>query len=56
MIESGIIGRPVYTVQAEEFAATQEGTLHFQHLKNVDGGSCSSPPTSTNTSRSSRGC
>jgi hypothetical protein len=32
MIESGIIGRPVYTVQAEEFAATQEGTLHFQHL------------------------
>jgi hypothetical protein len=38
MIESGIIGRPVYTVQAEEFAATQEGTLHFQHLKNVDGG------------------
>jgi hypothetical protein len=38
MIESGIIGRPVYTVRAEEFAATQEGTLHFQHLKNVDGG------------------
>ena len=38
MIESGIVGRPVYTVQAEEFAATQEGTLHFQHLKNVDGG------------------
>ncbi len=38
MIESGIIGRPVYTVQAEEFGATQEGTLHFQHLKNVDGG------------------
>ncbi len=38
MIESGIIGRPVYTVRAEEFAATQEGTLHFQHLKNVEGG------------------
>ena len=38
MIESGIVGRPVYTVQAEEFAATQEGTLHFQHLKNVEGG------------------
>ena len=38
MIESGIIGRPVYTVQAQEFAATQEGTLHFQHLKNVQGG------------------
>lgn len=38
MIESGIVGRPVYTVRAEEFAATQEGTLHFQHLKNVEGG------------------
>jgi hypothetical protein len=38
MIESGIVGRPVYTVAAEEFAATQEGTLHFQHLKNVEGG------------------
>jgi hypothetical protein len=38
MIESGIIGRPVYAVQVDEFAATQDGTLHFQHLKNVDGG------------------
>ncbi len=38
MIESGIVGRPVYSVAAEEFAATQEGTLHFQHLKNVEGG------------------
>ena len=38
MIESGIIGRPVYAVQVEEFASTQDGTLHFQHLKNVDGG------------------
>ncbi len=38
MIESGIIGRPVYTVLAEEFGSTQEGTLHFQHLKNVEGG------------------
>jgi hypothetical protein len=38
MIESGIIGRPVYSVVAEEFSGTQEGTLHFQHLKNVDGG------------------
>jgi len=38
MIESGIIGRPVYAVQVTEFAATQDGTLHFQHLKNVDGG------------------
>ena len=38
MIESGIIGRPVYSVRDDEFAATQEGTLHFQHLKNVEGG------------------
>jgi hypothetical protein len=38
MIESGIIGRPVYAVQVADFAATQDGTLHFQHLKNVDGG------------------
>ena len=38
MIESGIVGRPVFTIDAAEFAATQEGTLHFQHLKNVEGG------------------
>ena len=38
MIESGIIGRPVYAVEVAEFADTQDGTLHFQHLKNVDGG------------------
>jgi hypothetical protein len=38
MIESGIVGRPVYSVADAEFAATQEGTLHFQHLKNVEGG------------------
>ena len=38
MIESGIIGRPVHAVQVAEFAATQDGTLHFQHLKHVDGG------------------
>ena len=38
LIESGIVGRPVFTVLAEEFAGQQEGTLHFQHLKNVNGG------------------
>jgi hypothetical protein len=38
MIEAGIIGRPVYTVVDDEFTATQTGTLHFQHLKNVEGG------------------
>lgn len=37
-IESGIVGRPVYAVTTGEFAGTQEGTLHFQHLKNADGG------------------
>jgi hypothetical protein len=38
LIESGIVGRPVCVVQAEDFAGTQEGTLHFQHLKSVNGG------------------
>ena len=38
MIESGIIGRPVYSVTVDDFAATQEGTLHFQHLKHAGGG------------------
>lgn len=37
-IESGIVGRPVYSVVTGEFAGTQDGTLHFQHLKNADGG------------------
>jgi hypothetical protein len=34
LIESGIVGRLVYSIRASEFAGTQEGTLHFQHLKN----------------------
>ena len=38
LIESGIVGRPVFTVLTDEFAGQQEGTLHFQHLKNVNGG------------------
>ncbi len=38
MIESGIIGRPVFSVVVDEFADTQEGTLHFQHLKREGGG------------------
>jgi len=32
LIESGIVGRPVFTVLSEEFSGTQKGTLHFQHL------------------------
>lgn len=35
LIESGIVGRLVYSIRAEEFAGTQEGTLHFQHLKTL---------------------
>jgi hypothetical protein len=38
LIESAIVGRPVYSVMAAEFSATQDGTLHFQHLKTLDGG------------------
>lgn len=38
LIESGIVGRMVFTVLDEEFAGTQEGTLHFRHLQTVNGG------------------
>jgi len=38
LIESGIVGRPVYSLLVDEFAGTQEGTLHFQHLKTAGGG------------------
>src|SRR4030095_11400690 len=37
-IESAILGRPVYTLLAPEFRDTQEGTLHFHHLRQVNGG------------------
>jgi hypothetical protein len=37
-IESAIVGRGVYTLLAPEFAETQEGTLHFRHLQQVNGG------------------
>jgi hypothetical protein len=37
-IESAIVGRGVYTVLAPEFQETQEGTLHFRHLRRVNGG------------------
>jgi hypothetical protein len=33
LIESGIVGRLVYSFRVPELAGTQEGTLHFQHLK-----------------------
>jgi hypothetical protein len=38
LIESGIVGRMVFSVTADDFSETQEGTLHFQHLKSVNGG------------------
>jgi FkbM family methyltransferase len=37
-IESAIVGRPVFTVLVPEFKDTQDGTLHFDHLKSVNGG------------------
>jgi FkbM family methyltransferase len=37
-IETAIVGRPVFTVLAPEFRDTQEGTLHFRHLREVNGG------------------
>ena len=37
-IESAIVGRGVYTLLAPEFADTQEGTLHFRHLRTEGGG------------------
>lgn len=38
LIESAIVGRGVYTVLAPEFRDTQDGTLHFRHLRDVNGG------------------
>jgi hypothetical protein len=38
MIEAAIVGRPVLSIQAPEFARTQEGTLHFHHLLPEHGG------------------
>ena len=37
-IEAAIVGRPVYTVLAEDYRDTQEGTLHFRHLRDAGGG------------------
>jgi hypothetical protein len=38
MIEAAIVGRPVLSVRAPDFAATQEGTLHFHYLRSGNGG------------------
>jgi hypothetical protein len=37
LIESAIVGRPLFTIQDPSFAHAQEGTLHFRHLV-ADGG------------------
>ncbi|OFW16895.1 MAG: hypothetical protein A3H29_11630 [Acidobacteria bacterium RIFCSPLOWO2_02_FULL_67_21] len=37
-LEAGIVGRPVFTIRAPEFAHAQEGTLHFRHLVDAGGG------------------
>lgn len=34
MIESGIAGKPVFTIRDERFRGTQDGTLHFHYLVN----------------------
>lgn len=38
LIESAIVGRPVYTVLDPQFDETQEGTLHFHYLLRHNGG------------------
>jgi hypothetical protein len=38
MIEAAIVGRPVCSLLAEEFADAQEGTIHFRHLLPENGG------------------
>jgi hypothetical protein len=37
-IEAGIVGRQVFSIRAPEYAATQEGTLHFHYLLTEHGG------------------
>jgi hypothetical protein len=38
MIEAGILGKSVYTIQTTEFAGGQEQTLHFHYLLARNGG------------------
>jgi hypothetical protein len=38
MIEAAIVGRPVFSIRAPEFARTQDGTLHFRYLLPEHGG------------------
>jgi hypothetical protein len=38
MIEAAIVGRPVFSMLTEEFAATQQGLVHFHYLVPENGG------------------
>lgn len=38
MIEAGILGKPVHTILASDFAGGQEQTLHFEYLRAQHGG------------------
>jgi hypothetical protein len=38
MIEAGILGKPVFTIQTTEFEGGQEQTLHFHYLLTRNGG------------------
>ena len=38
LIEAGIVGRPVHTVLAPEFSGSQNETLHFPYLTEIEGG------------------
>lgn len=38
MIEAAIVGRPVFTVRAADFAGGQDGTIHFHYLLSDNGG------------------
>jgi hypothetical protein len=38
MIEAGILGKPVHTILADEFAGGQQQTLHFHYLRASHGG------------------
>jgi hypothetical protein len=38
MIEAGIIGRAVHTIESPEFSESQGGVLHFRYLSDVGGG------------------
>ena len=37
-IETGIVGRPVFSIRVPAYAGTQDGTLHFAHLLADNGG------------------